>query len=297
MHLELSNIALGLKCANCNLPLINLADHDFLQYLHSKSTSCSKCNAKLNLFNTLTHCIEENFFFNDVFSFVGAKRSVFQVKLNSSSNTTLTFEDHGIPKGSRILHINYTPQGFGTFPLEIHGNSPYRGAPRDSVTLYPAKLGDNETTSTSLSVMVTWLENGSLEDASLKSLVDAFEEYSRQEFETCIVPANTAIEFDVMRYTEKSLEIVSSKNNIKDFFKSGVSYVPTLKVLIPLLAKLNNFPAMPDELLASLVKLASLRNQIAHTGKTKEPLSKQLVASCLTGAILGKWYISALQNS
>ncbi len=297
MHQQIPNFALGLKCTKCNCPMVSLTDQEFFDYLDSKEALCSQCRTRLNLFDVISRCIEENFFFNDVFAFVGANKSLFQIKLDPSPATTLNFEEYGIPKGSRILHINYTPQGLGLFPLEFHGNSPYRGAPRDSVTLYPAKFGDEKAVATDVSVMITWLESGSLEDVSLKSLVDAFEEYSRQEFGTCIVPANTAIEFDVMRYAETALEGISSKSNVKEFFKSGVSYTPTLKVLIPLLAKIKGFPAMPEELLAALVKLAALRNQFAHTGKTKEPLSKQQVVACLTGVILGKWYVSALQKA
>ena len=259
--------------------------------------SCLQCEKGFNFFAVINSCIEENFFYNDVYAFVGAKKTVFTMALDVKPSTTLKFEDYGIPSGSRILHINYTPQGQGLFPLEFHGNSPYRGVPKDQVILYPAKFGDELASTTNLSVMITWINGESLESVSLKSLVDALEEYSGNELITSIVPANTSIEFDVMRYSEDALLEVSSKNNVKEFFKSGISYVPTLKVLIPLVAKAKNFPPMPEEMFSSLVQLATLRNQIAHTGKTKEPLTRERVANYLTAVILAKMYIEALRNA
>lgn len=297
MQQQIPNIALGLKCPKCNCPLVELNKHVFISYLNNEMPACVQCQAGYDVFEVISGCIDENFFYNDVYAFVGAEKAVFNITLDVKPSTTLRFEDYGIPAGSRILHINYTPQNQGLFPLEFHGNSPYRGAPKDQVILYPAKFKADEVSPTVLSIMVTWINQDSLENVSLKSLVDAFEEYSSGELITAIVPANTAIEFDVMRYAEEALLTISTKNNVKEFFKSGVSYVPTLKILIPLIAKTKNFPAMPPGMLESLVQLASLRNQIAHTGKTKVPLVKEQVVKCLTAVILGKMYIEELRNA
>lgn len=296
MHQLIPNYAKGLKCLKCSNIIINLQAGQLIRYLMSELEPCPHCNTHLNLFNIISNCIEENFFFTDVFEFVNANTSIIQFTLKPASVITITFEEYGIPKGSRILQINYTPEMGGLYPLEWHGNTPFRLAPRDFVTLYPAQFCDSTPSDTKVNMMITWIESGSLEDASLRSLVDAFQEYSLQDFDTCIVPANTAIEFDTMQYIENALEAVSSKNNIKEFFKGGVSYVPSLKIVIPLIAKTKNFPTMPEQLLTSLVTLASLRNQIAHTGKTKAPLSKEQVAKCLSGVILGKWYIRELRK-
>lgn len=297
MQQDILTHALGLICTECNCPIVSCFNQGFLAYLQGGISLCSHCGKPLDIFDIVRGCIEENFFCNDVFAFTKAKKSVFTILLSCKESTLLTFEEYGIPKGSRILHVNYTSQGEGLFPLECHGNSPYRGTPRDAVVLYPANFGEGSASSVNVNVMVTWIESGSLEDTSLKSLVDAFEEYSRGEFLTTIVPAHTAIEFDVMRYAKAALEKVSSKNNVKEFFRSGVSYVPTLKVLMPLLAKLNGFPEMPEDLLNSLVQLASLRNKIAHTGRTDISLTKKVTAACLTGTVLGKWYMSELSRT
>lgn len=293
---QLHNISLGLKCPSCNIPLGELDRKKFLSYLNKINPSCEQCKNEYNFFSVISRCINENFFMNDVFYFVGAKKSFFETTLSPTKPTTLKFSDFDIPKGSRVLHINYTPQNQGLFPLEFHGNSPYRGAPRDSVVLYPAKFEENAKT-TKLNIMITWIDDKSLEDASLKSLVDALEEYSRDEYTTSIVPANTSIEFDVIRYAEEALENISSKKNVKEFFKSGIGYVPTLKILIPLISQTKNFPPMPQNMLDSLVQLASFRNQIAHTGKTKTPLTKEIVASNLAAVVLGKLYIHELRKA
>lgn len=296
MHKHIPNFVKGLKCLGCSTPIINLTTEQFFLYLTDQPNPCPACRKNLNLFDAISNCIEENFFFTDVFTFVNANTSIMSVILKPGAMTTINFEEYGIPKDSRILQINYTPEMGGLFPVEWHGNIPSRLAPKNSVTLYPANFGDETASDTKVNMLITWIESGSLEDASLKSLVDAFQEYSIGDYETCIVPANIAIEFDTMQYIETALETISSKNNIKEFFKGGVSYVPSLKIIVPLLAKSKNFPAMPESLLAPLLTLATLRNQIAHSGRTKAPLSKKQVSKCLTGVILGKWYIRKLRK-
>lgn len=295
--LEMHSFTPKLSCPRCNAPVLNLDQESFINYLSGTVSSCSECEKDLNFFELVNMRIDENFFYNDVYTFVGAKKALFKMILEVKPSTTLKFEDYGIPRGSRILHINYTPQGPNLFPLEFHGNSPYRGVPKDEVILFPARFEGNPSLPTTLNVMITWIDGESLESVSFKSLVDSLEEYSGNDLIASIVPANTSIEFDVMRYTEDALLEVSSKSNVKEFFKSGVSYVPTLKVLIPLIATVKNFPPMPSEILTSLVQLATLRNQIAHTGKTKAPLTKEQVATLLTAVILAKMYIEAIRNA
>ncbi len=293
----MQNFSPCLSCPSCNASVLHLEQENFKNYLLGIMPSCSQCKKELNFFELVNICIDKNFFYNDVYAFIGAEKTIFKMTLDVKPSTTLRFEDYGIPVGSRILHINYTPQGGSLFPLEFHGNSPYRGVPKQEVTLFPARFKDAPVSSTTLNVMITWINGESLESASLKSLVDSLEEYSGDDLIASIVPANTSIEFDVMRYTEDVLLDVSSKNNVKEFFKSGISYAPTLKVLIPLIAKIKSFPSMPEEILSSLVQLATLRNQIAHTGKTKALLTKKQVAKLLTAVILAKMYIEELRNA
>lgn len=299
MHIHIPNFAKGLKCPNCTFPMIQINTTQLIHYLTDQPEPCPACNKNFNLYEILSKCIEENFFLNDIFTFVDAKTTIITTTLKPAPNstTTINFAEHGIPNGSRILQINYTSGLGGLFPVEWHGNTPSRLTPKNSVTLYAAHIGDGAASDTQLNIMITWIESGSLEDASIKSLADAFQEYSIEDFGACIVPANTAIEFDAMQYIETALEEVSTKNNIKEFFRGGVSYVPSLKIIIPLLAKTKNFPMMPEQLLTPLLKLATLRNQIAHTGKTKEFLSKEQVAKCLTSVILGKWYLRELRKN
>jgi len=294
MYQSIPSFSFGLKCQECGMPLAGLSNDLLIRYLVGVINSCAKCEKELDVFNVLIACIEENFFFDDVFALVGAKKTLGTFTLKKDTPLTLIFEECGVPKGARILSMNYSPQG-DLFPLEFHGNSPRRLTPKDTVTVFPVSFGPDAPESVPLNVMLTWLEEGSLEDASITSLVNAFEEYANGDYTASVVPANTSIEFDVMQAVEFLLESVTSKGNVKEFFNSGVGYVPVLKVVVPLLAKAKGFPLMPAELLASLVRLASLRNQIAHTGKTKATLTKKDIVTCLAGVVLGKWYANALR--
>ena len=249
------------------------------------------------MFDVLSKCIEENFFFNDVFSFIGAEITLIPFSLEPDKPIILKFSEHGVPSDARILHINYTPSDGGLFPIEMHGNTPYRGIPQGQVQLYPSSFSNREKSTTKVNVMLTWIDGQSSRDISLKVLIDALEDYAHDDLESCIVPANTAIEFEVMRYIEQELEKVCSKGDITSLFSSGATYIPSLKVLLPLIATLKGLPLLPDEVISNLKALASHRNQIAHTGKTKSALNKKQIAKSLTSVMIARHYIKFIQST
>lgn len=295
--LMIHNFSRSLRCASCKIPLISFSDSQLTNYIENTANQCLACNNQIDILDTIALSIEENFFFNDVYAFVGAKMCIGEFHLIKNTPLTLNFEDFDVPKGARILSINYTPQG-SLFPLELQGNSPSRKMPKDGITLFPAAImGEEGEDRVKCTIMLTWIEEGSLEEDSLLSLVDAFEEYCNDELEACIVPANTSIEFDVMQFLKSSLEENFSKTTVKDFLSCGISYVPSLKIMIPLIAKTKRSSAMPGNLLTGLTLLASWRNQIAHSGKTKQPLTKKEVATSLACVIIGKWYIRSLRSA
>lgn len=291
--MEIPHISKSTKCTKCSFS-IQITDSQINEYFYSNKIACPHCGGKSSLWEVVCTAIEENFFFNDVFTFIGAKCSIFTVSLVKDVITTVRFEDYGIPKGARILHVNYTPQG-DLFPIEMHGNSPYRGMPRDTVSLYPASIFEGKSLENDVSVMVTWIELDQLVESSFGSLVQALEEYSQGNYQAVIVPANTAIEFQLTEYTENVVVSATSKTSTKEFFDIS-SYVPTLKTLIPLIASLKGFPKLPREIQENLLLLASWRNQIAHTGKTKSEISQKSIAKCLSAVVLGAKYIALAKS-
>ena len=297
LPLSIPNIPLGFKCTKCGCPLHSFGYFELLNYFGGKNLQCTQCKSQSKLFDVLSDCIEENFFFNDVFSFIGAQKTLFNFSLEPDNPITLKFSNYGVPSDARILHINYTPSDGGLFPIEMHGNSPYRGMPKGEVTLYPSSFPHREKNTTNINVMLTWVHGHSSSDISLKVLIDALEEYAHNDLESCIVPANTAIEFEVMRYIEQELEKICSKSDIKSLFSSGTTYIPSLKVLLPLIATLKKVPILPNEVMSGLKALASLRNQIAHTGKTKSPLNKKQIAKSLASVIIARHYIKFIQRA
>ncbi|MGU5794637.1 hypothetical protein ACV1DW_17575 [Aeromonas hydrophila] len=281
-------------CTNCDCP-IHVLDEHVVKYFRNEELKCYKCDSTLNLWKVISNIFDVNFFHSDVFSFVGSNTSTFTVKLVKDTISTVTFSDYGIPKGSRILHINYTASGV-LHPLERHGNSPFRGMPSDSISLSPIQfLEDDGETDNEVYIRVTWVESGTANENSLETLVNAFEEYSHGRLPLAIVPANTAIEFSVLQYAESVISSFSSNSSARELFKT-LSYVPTLKNIIPLICALKSKEAMPNEVMNKLVFLASLRNQIAHTGKTKNKISKKEISECLAAVILGIRYIRYLQE-
>jgi len=87
-------------------------------------------------------------------SFVGYKTKNFSVLLAPGGTTEVNFQEHGVPEGSRIIRLIYTPNGPGLHPIELHSNevplrrgrgkfflfgkSPY--APADALNQRPIKV-------------------------------------------------------------------------------------------------------------------------------------------------------------
>lgn len=289
-----NNISERTRCTDCHGSIQILPCH-IIEYFEMKVLKCHICGCELNMLKVISNAIDVNFFFNDVFSFIGASLSKIKVQLKRDTGSLVKFEEHGIPKGAKILHICYSALG-NLFPIEKHGNIPYRGAPSEFVSLYPYPLNDEKISENEVTMLVTWIELDAINECSTGLLAQAFDEYSQGNLQAVIIPANTAIEIVITEYAESMVGSVTSKTNAKDLFKM-VSYNPTLKTIMPLISKLKQKPKMHNDIEGKLIRLANLRNKIAHTGKMTEIVQKNEIADLLASVVLGIRYIEYLRET
>ena len=290
------NISPWIPCCNCNAPVI--VEKAYTEnYFNNEPFKCKKCGFNIDWWKIVNRAIRENFMLNQAFSVLEAKTNIIEVILRPNTQECINLIDNGIPKASRILYVNYTPQNSGgLFPLEIHGNVPHRRLLTDKIWLYPANLSKKqEVTDTKVSVLITWIEH-TVYDKDFINLVDAFEAYSNDRLIESIIPANVAVESALAKLLSTIISKYVSGKKTKEFLSNNATYSSQLNVLLPLIINLNNLPILSDNIKGQLNKLRKYRNELAHDGKIENQLSKDDVADLLSTALFGFKYILFIKN-
>jgi hypothetical protein len=273
-------VAPWVRCPECAHP-IQIEDNQVTGYFSGKPVLCANGHQVDDWWKAACREIEENFMLNQAFAFIGAQTIIFQIELQPGKKASYRFSDYGVPRNARILYVNYTPQGGGLFPIEMHGNIPTNKFFNDDVVVFPVPFGlDKSDANTKVSVMVSWVPQ-TADDQSWKSLTDAFESYAQNHYSSMIVPANVAVESGRWRV----------KKRVEDFLENAATYGHQLNVVLPLLTALNSLPALPDHVRGVLNKLRGLRNELAHTGVLEHPLDQHGAAELLCGALFGLHYV------
>lgn len=276
------------KCTNG----IPISDNRTIQYFNKRDIICSECGEKLDWWNFNLNMIKQNFLFSQTFYAIGAKTTYFEITMNPDEIAKIKFEEHGLPKSARLLSIGYTIKG-SLWPLEIHGNCPQRHFVPREVHLYPRPLPNQEIRPSKVSISFVWIPDAE-EDESWQNLCDAFEAYGNKKFKSSIVPANVAVEAQLIKVLQTALQESCPRKKIRSFLKSS-SYYNQLNVVLPSLLIPKKFPLIPDHILEFLNKLRTTRNDIAHEGYLDHPLTVDDTASMLCAALFGFRYMQYIE--
>lgn len=229
------------------------------------------------------------------FTAIGAQTTFFSIVIQPNSLTEVNLEEHEVPKDAKILNVNYTAQNGNLIPLEVHGNNPKNRGPAQIIKLWPMPKDILKSVDTEIAIAITWVPHTANDDA-WQSLVDAFEYYAAGRYASVIVPANVAVEAPLLRMLRRTLAMNKiSRDRIKSFF-SQVTYSHQLNVLLPVLLAPTPAPKMPAQLQGQLNRLRDLRNELAHRGATKVPVTKDEAATFLCAALFGFHYITVVQD-
>lgn len=288
------NIAPWVPCEKCSAPIVVKSIY-IEKYFKDEPISCTKCNSAIDWWKTIQHAIKENFMLNQAFSTLEAKTNLIDLHLEPNTRTKIKLSESGIPSDARILYINYTPQGGGLFPIEIHGNVPHRRIQGEEIWIYPIPISNYDSVSTTkVAVMITWVKH-SVDENSLVNITDAFECYSTSQYQDSIVPANVAVESALSRLLSTYISEMVSKKRTEDFLANVATYSSQLNIVLPLIVKLKGLPVLPDSIRGLLNKLRDLRNQIAHNGNVESELTKTDTADVLCAALFGLKYILLIE--
>ena len=131
--------------------------------------------------------------FNATFDLLGLPSKIFTIELVKNERKHIDFRDFGIPEGSRIVFLNYTPSG-GLFPVQLHGNEPREALPQNEVVLYGVPSPDFAGDKVDVNVYVKWSDHN---DVVIKYLIDGIHQFNSEQYEEMVIPLNIAVETSI----------------------------------------------------------------------------------------------------
>jgi hypothetical protein len=296
-------IAPWLACPACSAPIGIVPEQTIQDYFMQKPLQCASCGKLVDIYAVVCRTIRSDFFWGSL-TLGGARQTIVTVDLQPNAVIEVPLVQYGVPDDARVLRLNYTtfaeappPQAnnhLPIFPLEVHGNSPARHILPNRLLLYGATYGAGTFTPTKCHILVVWAPHSQGETA-LQSIVDALDAYSSGRLSAAIIPANVAVELTLAQVMSKALVARGiGEKKTRDFLTSDATYSHQLNVLLPILFGGAGQPHLDKNIVGQLNRLRSLRNQIAHSGETDSPLTREEVADCIAAALFGLHYLRML---
>jgi len=280
-------------CSECKQASF-IVDSTYLRkYFFSEPIVCSRCKAKIDWWSLLLQHTELRFPFY-LFGLVGALNTLLTVRMKPNEVFLLDLSEVQIPPDAHILHLNYTPNGNGLFPLEVHGNTPIRHFTPHKIHLFGRPFGE-PAESTPVAISVSWVQTAFTEE-SWQNLVQAFEAYSIDKFHSPIIPANVAVESRLGMVLQEYYSKFASQDRVEDFLETRATYSYQLNVLLPVLTHSVKFPNLPDHIRGELNRLRDLRNDLAHRGKLNTQLDKSSCAKLVCASVFGFGFVELLED-
>jgi hypothetical protein len=276
----------SMACPACNEP-VSISDDCIVRHFEGKPVLCGKCATQLDWWTTAWRELESGFLHGKALALAGARQTRFALTLHKEGRTIYKFSEQGIPAGSKVLHVDYTPQ--------LHRDAPAQKYLSDEVALEPLPAGEPGAAGTEVTVFATWVP-GSSADESWESLVDAFESYSHQRYPSMIVPATSVVESALSGLLSRQLPSLVSKRRADDFPDAAASYSHRLNVLLPMISHYNGIPQLPPGVHGALGKLRALRNDLQQGGIASSTLDARAAAELLCGALFGFRYLRYVEE-
>lgn len=282
-------------CVECKAPLAITTPFHPLLVSEDQPVRCGLCGASFTLWSGIMHNIKMMHEFRPA-QCLGVYGLHIVEALTPAKSLVVDFKKH-LPAGARLLSVEYTPQGFGGFPTEFHGNSPRRFEVPSQVILRSVKVGKGAHKTVRVGIFTQWIPQWS-DDQAWLSMVDAIEALQAHRYSSVIVPANVAVEYALSAALTPFIAHYSSQGRAKTFLEDAATYSHQLNVLLPMLSSIIGMPPLPEHIRGHLNKLRDLRNDIAHRGRSEAPLdslrASELVLAALFGFRYVKWFAEFL---
>ncbi|WP_129212094.1 hypothetical protein [Crenobacter cavernae] len=267
-------------------------------FFYGKQLTCDKCGTSTDAWKaylaTLNHPVP--FLFDTASILVGYKSVFFDIELVAGEVLDLKMSDYGVPTGSRLIRRNYTPQGLGVFPVELHGNEALVQRGGDQIILYgrpfppdhAQKISSPSPVKTTIGVMVTFAEQNDVDEQAKDALGRAFLALSQNELADMVIPAIVAIEFACKRLINDTKSIIGSLSD-------GVKDKDILSEVVPHISAAFDVPPLDTDICKKVARLWGQRDNVSHTGRLHQPYLKENAATQLAAAVFAFRYLMLLR--
>jgi hypothetical protein len=209
--------------------------------------------------------------------------------------TEVRLADYAVPPTALVLEIANVPVVLPGGHVEIlpwGTRHRLRWSIPHVVDLYAAGLGIRAGTAVEVDIRAHWVDVDSAPDAMV-AMAQAVVAFGERFYDCIPLPANTTVELSVTRLlTERGRDAGISKSQVDKH-----NLAEKLATLLPLLAERLGAPKLPNEVVAGLVELRRLRNDVGHQGQPKQPVEPGEAAKCLAAAIFSYEYFSMLRTT
>jgi len=264
--------------------------------IHFIDKKCPRCRKDVDVWDIATSILDKNpirDLMDTILDFAGFKGMIGSIGIRPFLITTINLHDQGLPEDAVIIRINYTPEGsrLGTFPLEMHGNTPNRNFVSPKLSLYGSVGGLSHTevrpgeygadiskvdlaNFTKVNVYIIYMSIENL-DLPAEYLYYAANEYLKESWREMIINVSIAAEVSVSRVCESYWLKVFKGSDVEKLQKTD--YRTKLFYHLPLAAHCVGENKIDKPIRKALQELLEHRNQLMHLGnfKTKPPI-KQL---------------------
>ena len=222
---------------------------------------------------------------------VGARHTAITYPLPVGQATVFDLRDRGVPKDATILRIKHRAAlADDVAVVDLDGTDSAR-APNFVVRVLAVSLSERGSSDVQAQTTVTWAHHDA-DDDGRRSLNRALLAMADGRLDEAIVPANVAVELTLAAVLDDHLRAIGiSHTRLKPFLTDAATYSHQLNVLLPLVLWGTGAPMLDDHLRGILNRLRDLRNGIGHRGKSKQPLTRDLVGECVAGAVFGFHYV------
>ncbi|WP_101758243.1 hypothetical protein [Oceanicoccus sp. KOV_DT_Chl] len=273
----------ALVCRNNCGSVLRLEDFFPELYFEGITRECPTCGQKIDVWSHAIELLQKKaqLFRNKGAAFIGGEDVSFTFQLPPNKTVEVDLTDYGVPDDAKLIYVVYTPFAGAGWPIEMHGNQPIQHRTTNKMTFFgkPMPKSGNEVGGHhDVSMSVTYIPK-SQEQTPFTNLANAYELFMLDKFSEMIIPCAVALEYSIERVTAYSLQASNLPDNLKP------SKRLSLEVILPLICKTHNIPTLNNEITELVIRLWSLRNQMAHDGELKQHLTHAEASKILAAAM------------
>lgn len=257
--------------------------------------NCPSCGKKFDLWDYAVRLLgkKAQLFRNQGAAFIGGREAYFTFQLPPNQTIEVDLLQYGVPEDSKLLYVVYTPMVGAGLPVEMRGNQPLQHRTTHKMLFFGKPFPDTEVRATDrhdVNMSVTYIPK-SPEQIPFEHLANAYEQFLIDDYEEMILPSAVALEYAVQRVTVEVLKGMQLSDTLNPSKRIST------EVIVPLICRLFGVPSLNEGIIELVVKLWSLRNQMAHKGVLDSPLDQGGAAQLLAAAMFYLNYLVFFRNT